>query len=175
MTENTAEAARRIDYEKLRKVADLAQILDVTTAQFAASIHMPMMAPDVSSLGQRIAFRAKRLPTPPALVVSMIRFEFAVLTPEGESVAEVDGTVNVVYGLPEDAPSFSDEQLDLFAEVNGIYSAWPYIRELVSTSAARLGLSGLVLPVWRPPTELPPAGEPHVMEKVLPHSMTDEE
>jgi len=36
-----------------------------------------------------------------------------------------------------------------FAETNGLYNAWPYWREFVQNTAARMSLPGLTVPVLR--------------------------
>lgn len=46
-----------------------------------------------------------------------------------------------------------------FARVNGAYNAWPYLREFVQTSAARVGLLPVTMPVFRVP-RVQPAGPP---------------
>lgn len=53
---------------------------------------------------------------------------------------------NVKAGPPE---ALREELFTAFANVNGIFNAWPYIRELVQTTATRMGLPPLVLPVYR--------------------------
>ena len=42
-----------------------------------------------------------------------------------------------------------DAFLKAFAEVNGVYNAWPYFRELLQSTAARMGLPPVVVPVYR--------------------------
>jgi hypothetical protein len=48
------------------------------------------------------------------------------------------------------APSFegiSQEQIDAFGKMNGVYNAWPYWREYVQSTTTRFGLPPLILPV----------------------------
>lgn len=52
------------------------------------------------------------------------------------------------YALP-DAARFSDAVLEEFARVNGAFNAWPYWREYVQTTAARMNLPPVVMPVFR--------------------------
>ncbi len=52
-------------------------------------------------------------------------------------------TFEIAYGFRvENGPQGEelDEYLEAFAEVNGIYNAWPYLRELVQSTAQRMGL-----------------------------------
>ena len=54
----------------------------------------------------------------------------------------------VSYRLPE-AFSASARELQEFAEVNGVFNVWPYCREFIQTTTARMGLPPVVLPLFR--------------------------
>lgn len=58
--------------------------------------------------------------------------------------------LELIYELPH-AKKFSATDLTRFANVNGVYNAWPYWRELVQSVSGRMGLPPLVLPVFRIP------------------------
>ncbi len=47
--------------------------------------------------------------------------------------------------VAKDVP-IADSDLERFARINGVYNAWPYIRELVASSIMRLGYPALTLP-----------------------------
>jgi preprotein translocase subunit SecB len=40
-----------------------------------------------------------------------------------------------------------DEKVDAFGKLNGVYNAWPYIREFVQSTITRMSLPSLTLPV----------------------------
>ncbi len=63
----------------------------------------------------------------------------------GEAVVTISCVVQLTYGCPNIA-EHSDAALQDFAQRNGIYNAYPYWREFVQNSIARLGLPTLVLP-----------------------------
>lgn len=65
------------------------------------------------------------------------------------ALLKLDATFILVYTLPLEA-KYESECLQHFAELNGTYNAWPYWRELVQTATGRVGLSGVILPVYRP-------------------------
>ena len=65
-----------------------------------------------------------------------------------ELQAELRGTFELSYGIPGDV-SFSAQELEAFGEVNAVFNAWPYWRELVQSSLARMLLPPLTLPVFR--------------------------
>lgn len=67
---------------------------------------------------------------------------------EGTSQAEVRGTFELSYRFPEEE-SFSSEELTAFAQVNAVFNAWPYWRELVQASLARMSMPTLTVPVFR--------------------------
>lgn len=47
-------------------------------------------------------------------------------------------------------PEDRKRAFDAFVSLNGLYNAWPYLRELVQSTAGRMGLPPVVLPVFRP-------------------------
>ena len=64
--------------------------------------------------------------------------------------AEIRGTFELSYKVPDDE-SFSSEELDAFGQVNAVFNAWPYWRELVQASLARMSMPLLTVPVFRLP------------------------
>lgn len=73
----------------------------------------------------------------------------AVSDEPGEVVADLSATFHLLYSLPLEFEA-DENCFEHFASVNGVYNAWPYWRELVQTSTGRIGLPGVVLPVFRP-------------------------
>lgn len=68
---------------------------------------------------------------------------------DGERVLNVVATFRLLYSLP-DMTEHSPEDLQCFARLNGTFNVWPYWRELVQSLGSRVGLSDLVIPVFRP-------------------------
>ena len=62
--------------------------------------------------------------------------------------AEIRGTFELSYEIPDDK-SFSSEELEEFGQVNAVFNAWPYWRELVQASLARMSMPPLTVPVFR--------------------------
>ena len=61
-------------------------------------------------------------------------------------------SIECSFLLTYSAPSVGDltpGNLEAFAQINGIFNAWPYWREFVQNMAARMGLPQLVIPVFR--------------------------
>ena len=61
--------------------------------------------------------------------------------------------------------SFPEDALQYFADLNGTYNVWPYWRELVQTFTGRAGLSGIVIPVFKPPVRPVPIQEELTLEQ----------
>ena len=61
----------------------------------------------------------------------------------------------LAYDFKDGFDKYSDEAFKAFAEINGVYNAWPYWREFVQNATVRMGLPSLTIPVWRvfPPSE----------------------
>jgi hypothetical protein len=82
-----------------------------------------------------------------------MRFEFLAPSPyqdEDKRRVEVTARIRVEYTRPNERGQFDRDDADVFARVNGIYNAWPYLREFVQTSLGRLGLPPFELPLLRP-------------------------
>ena len=69
---------------------------------------------------------------------------------KGKLQAEIRGTFELSYKVPDDE-SFSSEELEAFGQVNAVFNAWPYWRELVQASLTRMSMPLLTVPVFRLP------------------------
>jgi hypothetical protein len=78
--------------------------------------------------------------------------------PGDQSPISVDVLFELAYALP-DALKIDNEVLREFARVNGAFNAWPYWREYVQSTIARMNLPPLVLPVFRVLKADSPAGK----------------
>lgn len=81
-------------------------------------------------------------------VYPAFRFEAFNEDSEDRAVITVDATFVLTY-LLEDFDGIRKSGYQQFADMNGVYNAWPYWREFVQTTIARMGLPALVLPVFR--------------------------
>ena len=109
--------------------AELAEAIRVKTSRDAVIVKAPG---DDGSLQIEVAFS----------------LEVRSRSDEGELQAEVRGTFGLSYQIPTDE-SFSSEELTAFAETNSVLNAWPYWRELVQASLARMSMPTLTMPVFR--------------------------
>lgn len=155
---------RVVDWELLRPVAGAVSLTEVVQVRFGAEAHAPLRGLSAEALRQRLEVRAERVPTPPPALHAVVEFTYTG-TRKDEDIVTASGAFLLSYRLsPPAGEPFDEAVLDLFAEVNGVYHAWTYLRELVSSCTARLGLTDALLPVWQLPSLLPPRGEWQVVE-----------
>lgn len=86
------------------------------------------------------------------VIVVDAEFKFDGMGSDGP-VVMLAATFRLTYTL-EGAETFPADAMDHFAELNGIYNAWPYWRELVQTVTGRVGVASVTLPVFRPPVRV---------------------
>lgn len=65
-----------------------------------------------------------------------------------EAVIAIRAGFELQYKLPKNQV-VSSRDLKTFAETNGIYNVWPYWREFVQSTFARMGLPPVTLPLFR--------------------------
>jgi hypothetical protein len=70
--------------------------------------------------------------------------------PEATTEVQVDASFELVYSFPQDMdPPPSPDELQAFADTNAIMNCWPYWRELVQTTVAKMNLPPLLVPLVR--------------------------
>jgi hypothetical protein len=83
------------------------------------------------------------------VVVAEFRF-FASGESGGERVAEISGRLALRYSVAGlNVESIQADLVNGFARSNGLYNAWPYWRELVQNTGSRIGIHGVIAPVFR--------------------------
>jgi len=65
-----------------------------------------------------------------------------------KSILLIRAVFLLVYEI-DDFEGIDKAGFQVFADLNGIYNAWPYWREIVQNTIARMGLPTLVIPVFR--------------------------
>jgi hypothetical protein len=140
--------------ERAALVARQVQIRSVglRSAQLTSDVD-PLTPPEELRLDQK--YRARyEMPEGKANQIHVyVDFQFTAFdsaSEEGDAeVVRLESTYLLVYELEgsEDVP---EDAFEHFATLNGTYNAWPYWRELVQTVTGRVGLSPIVVPVFRP-------------------------
>jgi hypothetical protein len=60
----------------------------------------------------------------------------------------IEATFVLSYGL-QSFDGIEDKHLQAYATTNGVFNAWPYWREFVQNTTARMGIGPIAVPVFR--------------------------
>lgn len=82
------------------------------------------------------------------LVIAKFHFEAFAQSKPQKNVLKANATFALTYSI-EKFKGLTQKGFKQFADLNGIYNAWPYWREFMQNTIARLGLPPLVIPVFR--------------------------
>lgn len=79
-----------------------------------------------------------------------VRFGMRGVQEQGATkrVVNLSAVLELSYRLSKEV-ELTPQQLRAFGKVNALYNAWPYWREIVQTTVARMGLPRLIVPVFR--------------------------
>jgi hypothetical protein len=68
-------------------------------------------------------------------------------TPKAPAMS-IRAVFELKYSLTPDVTA-SDDQLNKFSRINGVFNAWPYGREFIQNTSTRMNLPPVVVPVFR--------------------------
>ncbi|MFC1762381.1 hypothetical protein ACFL6U_09910 [Planctomycetota bacterium] len=68
--------------------------------------------------------------------------------PSKDPIVQIHAQFLLTYHI-DSFDDLTDKAFRQFGEMNGVYNAWPYWREFVQNTTARMGLKSLTLPVFR--------------------------
>lgn len=125
------------------------ELSSVRFVEFRASYDV---APDGKEPPLRIGIDDQAVELRDDVLSTRMRFEFRGPSPfeeEKDRLVDVSATVRIEYFRPKDRGDIDQSEAEVFARVNGIYNAWPYLREFVQASLVRLGLPSFELPLLR--------------------------
>jgi hypothetical protein len=71
-------------------------------------------------------------------------------SPDRRRILEFEASLLLEYLTPENLGQEWNGKIDLFAQINAVSNAWPYIRSELQSTGCKLGLPSIVLPVFRP-------------------------
>lgn len=167
--------------ERASLVSRSVQIESVALTQIAMDTDLdPNESPEELRLGQQFRCRYETGESQRDRLFVYVSLLFdASVAPQGPAerrVVDLSATFLATYRI-EEAASFPEDALQHFADLNGTYNVWPYWRELVHTFTGRAGLSGIVVPVFKPPVRPVPTQEELTLEHhsgspALPESST---
>ena len=82
------------------------------------------------------------------IVIAEFHFKAYMESKEQDPALTIDASFVLTYQISNFA-GLTQEGFEQFANLNGIYNAWPYWREFVQNMVGRMGLPSLTLPVFR--------------------------
>ncbi len=105
------------------------------------NLRITVDVPEVGCVADR---ERKRITVTPAFILAAVRAS----TPDAAPLFTIEASFKLTYSIKafDDLP---DPNLEAFAQVNGVFNAWPYWRELVQSTSAKLGIRPIIVPVFR--------------------------
>ena len=82
------------------------------------------------------------------IVVAKFHFEASTEKQSQKPVLTIDASFVLTYHI-DNFEGLTQAGFEQFANLNGIYNAWPYWREFVQNMVGRMGLPPLTIPVFR--------------------------
>ncbi len=82
------------------------------------------------------------------IVIAKFHFEAFTESKAQKPVILIDASFLLAYKI-ENFEGLTQKGFEQFANLNGIYNAWPYWREFVQNTIVRMGLPSLSIPVFR--------------------------
>lgn len=67
---------------------------------------------------------------------------------DAENKIKLDAIFQLSYMIPENV-KLKQAEIESFSDINAVFNAWPYCRELVQTQLARMGCPPIIIPLFR--------------------------
>lgn len=153
------------DERELGTGAELSRVVQIEQVQLVrAEAALDWKASDLwrrqeGVLATAVAHRAtaRQLDGHTIVVIAAFRFDAGPEDAGGQPPVHVLAEFALRYSMSEPGEATA-RALEEFAQSNGVYNAWPYWREYLQSTTARMGLPAFVLPVFR--VETKPAPKP---------------
>jgi hypothetical protein len=139
----------------LARVISAAQIGGVRLVEASAKNRVRSVQEVGDDAGLLLNYKAHLKEGPDAAGVFFVVARMNARVAEGakaDPYVSVSVAFELTYRLPEpEVQQASRADLQAFAEVNGVFNAWPYFREFVQAATSRMNLPPIVLPLYRAP------------------------
>lgn len=108
--------------------------------------------PDGAMVSVSAGAKVKRPPNQGGgfFVLALADVKLAKADEKVEPFLAMRAVFELAYILPKGLNA-SREELEAFAAVNGVFNAWPYFREYVQATTARMNITPIVLPLFKLP------------------------
>lgn len=161
-----APSGRPTQYQLAAGVAKHVELRNVLLRSMSAKLIVPLADASCFIESGKTDASVKVTPTysldEKSLILSVvIEFAISISTeePSGDVLA-LGAEFELTYGLDSAPPTPNrDALLSAFAHINGTWNAWPYLRELVQSTTARMTLPPVVLPVFRVTSDMGQRGQ----------------
>lgn len=147
-------ASRRL----AKEVVDRSEFLDIRVHQLSAEHDLNPLTP--AEFDVAVAIEAKPDVRVNSRLEILMRFNVTATASQGGSGALRLGIAYVLEYSLSSADGLSPDHFAAFAEWVGVYNAWPYLREFVQDTTAKMETGTIRLPLFRP------AGTGHSAGKV---------
>jgi hypothetical protein len=140
--------AKRADLTAVQRVADAASLTSVTVVALHAEIAVPPES--VTGRGHQFAYetRSEAKPIGEKTAEVLVTLDLPIKRKEEkEPWAALSATLRLIYEFKPSVPAEGD--LAQFAQINAVYNAWPYLRELMQAMTVRMGVPPLTLPLYK--------------------------
>lgn len=131
------------------------ELLDLRIRRLNAELHRPA-AEGPFSFTLDVSASVSRADK---LAVYSLEYEFSSRDSDDQLVLDGQLALSVLYQLQSDS-DLDDDDLTAFGEVSVLFTAYPYLREILHTLTGRMGLPPLILDVMRSPLDEDIASSP---------------
>ncbi len=146
-----------VEKSQLRQLIEAAELQGIRLVELAGvtGIRSPAGLGEISmQIGTKAETR--RDPADAIVVLTGLDLKASPTTEAEEPKLTIKSVFELRYSVPADLET-SQESLDRFGRLNGVYNAWPYFRELVQSVLTRMGLPPLTIPLLKTRRGSPPA------------------
>jgi hypothetical protein len=144
--ETTENGEHLVSYDLSAKVAEKVRLKDIrilsvdaawdpTEVEFPLSVNYTV---STEAMTQEEGFR----------IIAQFGMAAKGTEEKGGSEVKVGAAFELQYEHP-DAHELTEDDIESFGAVNGLYNAWPYWREFLQNMTSRMGLPALIAPVFR--------------------------
>lgn len=85
----------------------------------------------------------------PARLFVEIKFDLKLQDANDGGIAKIRATLGLAYDLNRGMPKEAEDLLPAFVQTNSLVHVWPYYRELIQSTAWRMGLPPFPLPLFQ--------------------------
>lgn len=143
-----AEAAKNLDMEAVRRVAQNAGLHEIYLIEAKLSRDPKVMSPETLSLKHMCS--TKILSAEKDILPILCNFGVAAFSGKSPDkiVMSIEATFCTSYVL-KPIEEFNSADIEHFAKINPIYNAWAYWREFVQSMTTRMGFPALTIPLLK--------------------------